>query len=71
MVQLNLTKDEDYNNEENPLNFSGIFEASEGTMEMSFDDTRTDNSILMDMNKVQIPSQNHCIHVHTFFSIPV
>mgnify|MGYP001086527012 CR=1 FL=1 len=58
MVQLNLTKDEDYNDEENLLNFSGIIEASKGTMEISFNDTSVNNSILMDVNEVQIPSQN-------------
>jgi hypothetical protein len=71
MVQINLTKDKDYNNEENPLDFSGTIEASEGTMDTSFNDTSIDDSILMDMNKVQIPSQNHHIHIHNSFSIPV
>jgi hypothetical protein len=71
MVQINLTKDKDYNNKENPLDFSGIIEASKGMMDTSFNDTSIDNSILMDVNKVQIPSQNHCIHIHNGFSIPV
>jgi hypothetical protein len=45
-------EDEDYDDEENPLDFLGIIEASEGTMETSFDNTSVDDSILMDMNKV-------------------
>ena len=71
MVQLNLTEDEDHEGEENPLDFSRIIEASEGTMEASFNDSRTDNSLLIDMDKVRIPSQKRCIHVHNIFSIPV
>ena len=68
MVQLNLTEDEDYNDEENPLDFLGIIEASEGTMEMSFNDTRVDDSILMDVNEVCIPSQNCCVCVHNILA---
>lgn len=71
MVQINLTGDEDYDGEENPLDFSGIIEASEGTMETSFDDTSTDNTILMDVNEVRIPSQNRRVRVRDVFTFPV
>ena len=71
VVRINLTGDEDYSSEDNPLNFSGIIDASEGTMETSFDDTSVDESMLMDVDKVQIPSQNRCVCVHNVFSTPV
>jgi hypothetical protein len=71
VVRLNQTKDEDYSDKENLLDFSGIIEASKGMMETSFNDTRTDNSLLIDVDEVRIPSQKRCIHVHNIFSIPV
>ena len=40
-------------------------------METSFDDTRTDNSLLVDVDKVRIPSQKRCVCVCNVFSIPV
>ncbi len=40
-------------------------------MEASFNDSRTDNSLLIDMDKVRIPSQKRCVHIHNVFSIPI
>ena len=40
-------------------------------METSFDDTRTDNSLLVDVDEVRIPSQKRCVCVCNVFSIPV
>ena len=40
-------------------------------METSFDDTSVDKSMLMDVDEVQIPSQNRCVRIHNVFSTPV
>ncbi len=37
-------------------------------METSFDDTSIDESILMDVKEVRLPSQNRCVRVRNDFT---